>query len=177
MKRSVLLLLVFTLSSYAQTLKQAPRFDTTDLDGKSVVLDSLLSRGPVYVAFWATWCKPCMRELDELGPIYEKYRDRGFQVVAINQDAPRSLHRVKPVVRGRHWKFSVLLDPEKALARAFQVISLPTSFLIDTSGEIVKARQGFKPGMEKMIEEEVKQLFGGDEEKQDSETEEKKPES
>ena len=156
--------ILLSFAVYGESPPEAPKFSVKDLEGEMVILDSLLSRGPVYVSFWAIWCKPCIRELDELAPIYEKYRERGLELLAISEDGPRSIHRVKPLVRGKRWKFRVLLDLEKELLRAFQVVSLPTSFLIDRDGKIVNTYQGFKPGMEKLIEEELTKLLADGEE-------------
>ena len=162
MRKWILICCLFALPGYlahADSPRQAPRFSATDLDGDAVILDSLLVQGPVYVTFWAIWCKSCVRELDELKPIYDQYHTRGFELVAVNEDGPRSVHRVKPMVKGKGWEFRVLLDPEKELLRTFQVISLPTSFLISQEGAIIEARQGFRPGMEKLVEEHLKQLL------------------
>lgn len=177
----ILCLVALTVS--AESPKEAPKLSATDLHGENVILDSLLSQGPAYVSFWALWCKSCIRELDELCSMYEKYHEKGFELIAINQDGPRSIHRVKPMVKGKRWKFKVLLDTGKELSRAFQVIALPTSFLIDQDGKIVKTLQGFRPGMKKLIEEKLKQLLieekeeVEDEEEEGSETEKKDQDS
>lgn len=160
MWKCILLLSVLVLPLYGQTLDQAPRFHAESLDGEAVSLDSLLENGPVFVSFWALWCKPCIRELDDLKAIWEEHHERGFEIVAISQDGPRSVSRVKPMVRSKGWDYTVLLDPDKELSRAFQVIALPTSFLIDTDGKVVRAQQGYKPGMEETLEKEIRELLG-----------------
>ncbi len=159
MWKCILLISVMVLPLYGQTLDQAPRFHAENLDGEPVSLDSLLEKGPVFVSFWALWCKPCIRELDDLKPIWEEHHERGFEIVAISQDGPRSVSRVKPMVRSKGWDYTVLLDPDKELSRAFQVIALPTSFLIDTDGKVVRAQQGYKPGMEETLEREIEELL------------------
>jgi peroxiredoxin len=158
-KYTPLLVLIMALPLHGEVMDQAPRFSAENLDGQTVSLDSLLAEGPVFVSFWALWCKPCIRELDELKPIWEKHHENGFEIVAVSQDGPRSVSRVKPMVRSKGWDFTVVLDPDKELSRAFQVIALPTSFLIDAEGSIVRAQQGYKPGMEEAIEEEIEKLL------------------
>jgi peroxiredoxin len=165
------LLLIAVLPLYGETLDQAPRFEAENLDGETVSLDSLLQKGPVFVTFWALWCKPCIRELDDLKPVWEEYHTRGFEIVAISQDGPRSVSRVKPMVRSKGWDFTVLLDPDKELSRAFQVIALPTSFLIDTAGKVVRTQQGYKPGMEETIEKAIVDLLPDIEEEEGGEEE------
>lgn len=153
------LFVLLACCAHSDSPKDAPKLSATDLDGNPAILDSLLVDGPVYIAFWAIWCKSCVRELDELKPIYDEYHERGFELIAINEDGPRSAHRVKPMVKGKGWKYRVILDREKELLRRFQVISLPTSFLISQEGTIIEARQGFKPGMEKLVEEQLRGLL------------------
>jgi peroxiredoxin len=159
MRKCIPFLLLLTLPLYGETLDQAPRLYGENLDGETVFLDSLLADGPVFVSFWALWCKPCIRELDELVPVWEKFHEEGFEIVAVSQDGPRSVSRVKPMVRSKGWDFTVVLDPDRELSRAFQVIALPTSFLIDPEGNIVRAQQGYKPGMEEAIEQEIEKLL------------------
>ena len=168
MRKCIPFLLLLTLPLYGETLDQAPRFHGKNLDGESVSLDSLLADGPVFVSFWALWCKPCIRELDELMPVWEKFHEDGFEIVAVSQDGPRSVSRVKPMVRSKGWNFTVLLDPNKDLSRAFQVVALPTSFLIATDGNIVRAQQGYKPGMEETVESEVEELLAALKEDEES---------
>ncbi len=133
-------------------LPLAPDFSLKDLDGKRVALSDLLGRGPVLIDFWATWCKPCVKELPHLHDLYLKYRDRGFQVVAVSEDSPRSLSKVKSFVAGNKYEFLVLLDENSAVQRKFNFRALPYTVLLDKDGHVIHSRVGYRPGDERVLE-------------------------
>jgi len=137
----------------------APRFTLRDINNQSVSLDSLLGKGPIAIDFWATWCKPCLKELDTMNEIYKKYHERGFEILAINHDEPRNEAKVKPFVKSRRWKFPVLLDLEGNVRRLYQIKALPASFILDKEGRIRFTHQGFKTGDEAKLEEEIVSLL------------------
>jgi len=136
-------------------------FSVCLLEGKEVKIDSLLGDKITVVSFWATWCSPCKEELSFLNKLYAVYRDSGMQVIAINTDSPRNIKKVKPMVNSYEWKFLVVIDPEGKLMRKFGVRALPTTFFINSSGEIIDKKVGFskkdKKKIEKLIKKEVKE--------------------
>jgi cytochrome c biogenesis protein CcmG/thiol:disulfide interchange protein DsbE len=136
-------------------LPLAPSFSLKNLDGQRVALDDLLGRGPLLIDFWATWCKPCVKELPHLHDLYLKYRDRGFQVVAISEDSPRSLSKVKSFVAGNRYEFLVLLDENSTVQRKFNFRALPYTVLLDRDGHVIHSRMGYRPGDERVLEEEL----------------------
>lgn len=138
----------------------APDFELKNLEGKKVSLKSLLGKGPIILDFWATWCKPCVEEMKHLQAIYDEYKDRGLQVVAISQDSPRSLSKVKSFAKGRRFTFSVLLDPNKDVYRKFRLYGLPHTFLLSSKGEILFRRFGYKPGDEVELKKQIEELIG-----------------
>jgi peroxiredoxin len=137
----------------------APAFSLKDLNGRRVALDDLLGKGPVLIDFWATWCKPCIKELPHLHDMYLTYRDRGFQVVAISEDSPRSLSKVKSFVAGNRYEFLVLLDENGTVQRKFNFRALPYTVLLDRDGRVVHSRMGYRPGDEKVLEEKLVALL------------------
>jgi thiol-disulfide isomerase/thioredoxin len=111
----------------------APELELTDLAGRPVSLRDL--RGSVaLVNLWATWCPPCKAEMPTLQSFYEKYRDEGFVIVAINDGEPPEL--VEPFVRDYGLTFPVWLDEEYKSEKAFNTISLPSSYVIDRQGTV-----------------------------------------
>ena len=163
--------------SWAGKLSKAPDFTAPDLEGEKVELSTLLKDGPVLVSFWATHCKPCIQELSKLEDLYPDYREKGFEILAVDVDGPRSVSRVKSKVAGLKWKFPVLLDTNKDIYRKFQVLGIPHTVLIDPQGEIRYTHTTYRSGDEKIIWEKVNQILaeGKDSVKQEEAKEPKEP--
>jgi len=141
-------------------MAKAPDFSAKDLSGKTIHLADLLKTGPVLVDFWTTWCKPCKNELPELDKLHRAYRDRGFKVVAIAEDDPKTVLGVKQIVTQKKWEMIILTDTKKDVGNSFNVRNYPTSFLIAQDGTIVNFAQGYMPGDEKPLEAKVVGLLG-----------------
>jgi peroxiredoxin len=154
LKIAVILLLVSVFIGNLQAAeKKAFEFTLNDLQNNTVTLESLLHKGPVYIAFWATWCKPCVKELEIVNRINEEYKDRGFVLVGINEDAGRSLSKVKSFVKAKKWGFQVLLDKNEKVKRAYKAFGLPYSVILDAEGNIIHTAYGFRPGDETKVKE------------------------
>jgi peroxiredoxin len=112
----------------------APELTLTDTEGVSRSLADY--RGQVVlVNLWATWCPPCKEEMPALQAFYDKYRESGFVIVAINDGDPKA--DVLQFVKDYELTFPVWLDPTYiATEEAFNTLNLPTSFVIDRSGTI-----------------------------------------
>jgi thiol-disulfide isomerase/thioredoxin len=135
---------------------QAPGFSMPLLDGNGSVSLSELEGKTVYIDFWASWCGPCRQSL----PLYEAMNQSlpqdKFHLVAINldesrKDALRFLEQ-HPV------SYTVGYDPEAISASSWGIRAMPSSFLIDPNGEIVKEWAGFQPSHMKEIEDEIRSL-------------------
>lgn len=151
----------FTLSLiYAQQteLPSAPDFTLQDVDGNTVILDSLLKKGPVFMSFWALWCKMCIKELDALKPYYDEFDSLGLQMLAISQDKARAIPKVKPFALSHKWRYTVVLDPDNIMRELYNVQAMPTSFIINQDKKIVFVHQGYKPGDEEIIVEKIRCL-------------------
>jgi peroxiredoxin len=135
---------------------RAQDFRAPDLNGDEVRLADILGQGPIVVDFWATWCKPCIKELPYIQRMYDEYAERGLQVYAVTIDSPKSQSRVKPFIKGRKFTFPVLLDPGQDVFRKLQGKgSVPYVVVLDSEGRIRYRHTGYRPGDEKELEEIV----------------------
>ena len=144
---------LFSLPSVnIQTLQGAP-FNTKQIknDGK-----------PIIITFWATWCKPCIKEHDAINDVYEDWVDEtGVKLYAVSIDNARSSKNVQPTVNGKSWDFDVLLDPNGDLKRAMNVNIPPHTFILNGKGEVVWQHIGYLDGDEQEYIEIVKKLIAG----------------
>jgi thiol-disulfide isomerase/thioredoxin len=122
------------------------RLELPDVQGESVRLSSFLERGPIIVDFWATWCKPCLQAMPELQQLFEDLAPRGLQVVAINEDGPRSAAKVKPFLKTYGYTFPVVLDLNREAQRELQALALPTTLVLDRKGVVLHSSFGYRPG-------------------------------
>jgi len=112
----------------------SPELTLTDIQG---VTHSLADyRGQVVlINLWATWCPPCKEEMPTLQSFYNKHKEQGFAVVAINDGDPTK--DVLQFVKDYQLTFPVWLDPTyMATEQAFKSLNLPTSFVIDRNGVV-----------------------------------------
>lgn len=118
----------------------APDVALPTLSGETIRLVDL--RGKVVLLnFWATWCVPCRTEMPVLETLYQRYRDRGLEVLAVNMDK-LSTAGVEAFLTEVEVTFGIVLDPHWATARAYRVLGLPTSYLIDRAGNVVVREVG-----------------------------------
>lgn len=125
------------------------------LDGSTSMLADHLKDGPVYLTFWATWCEPCKLELRALNAIRAAHPDRRFSILAVNQDTPRGLAKVRAYIRSQDYRFPVILDPNGRIFQDFNGQNIPFSVLIAPDGKILSTRTGYLPGDEQAIEKEL----------------------
>lgn len=157
------LIVLITLSSNyteASETKKLPAVKVKNLKGETVSTDKLSNDGkPMIVNFWATWCKPCILELNNINDVYSKWqKETGVKLVAISIDDSRNTKKVAPFVNGRGWEYEVYLDENSDFRRALNVNNPPQTFLLDGNGNIVYSHNGYAPGDEKILYEEVKKL-------------------
>jgi thiol-disulfide isomerase/thioredoxin len=147
-------LVVLAVTASAQnTAKLAMSLD--ELGGTTSKLSEYLQRGPIYLNFWALWCGPCLQELRALDGIAVRNKDSAFTILAVNEDSPRSLAKVKAYISSRGYGFPVILDPNAQLLEAFNGKVLPFSVLLGKDGKIIRLRTGYLPGDEKEIEQDL----------------------
>lgn len=153
---SILLFLIFSIS-LAKDSSTLPKVDLKTLKGKKFNSSKISNDGKPYIInFWATWCKPCIKELNAINEVYEEWQDEtGIKIFAVSIDDSRNSRRVAPFVKGRGWKYDVLLDENKDFFRAMNVSNPPHTFLFNGKGELVWEHNGYAPGGEEEILEEI----------------------
>lgn len=119
----------------------ASNFSLTDLSGKTRALSDYHGQ-IVLLNFWATWCKPCTTEMPAMQTIYERLRDRGFVVLAINELEDEA--KVREHIKVYSHTFPVLLDKDNRVANQYGVFGLPVSVFIDEQGIV---REYIKGGL------------------------------
>ena len=155
----ILVLLAPSVLCEEESAKKAPSFSLKDLNNKTVALEDLLGKGPVVIDFWATWCKPCMASLDHMRDIYKELKVKGLEIVAVNEDDPRNVSKVKPLASSHRWDFIILLDTNKDVKRLYHVTGYPTTFVLDREGKVVYRHIGYTPGSEKDLKKEIEGLL------------------
>ncbi|MBQ9285247.1 MAG: TlpA family protein disulfide reductase [Bacteroidaceae bacterium] len=157
-----LLVLCAVLSVSLGTYAQLPSFALKDINGRTVQTDTLSRLGgghPVIIDFFATWCKPCNRELDAIAEVYEDWvEETGVKLIAISIDQAQNVNKVKPLVDSHGWIYDVLLDPNSDLCKALGIQMIPYTLILDASGKIVYRHNGYTEGAEEELIEKVREL-------------------
>jgi len=168
MHKLVILLAVslFVSVAYSQEQKNygpVPSVEVKTLDGQTLDMSTISNDGkPIIITFWATWCKPCIKEHDAINDVYSEWVDEtGVKMYAISIDNARSSKRVLPTVNGKGWEFEVLLDENGDFKRAMNVNVPPHTFIVDGNGQIVWQHVGYLEGDEIEYIETVEKLIAG----------------
>ena len=148
-------------SLMAQGSKMPENITLKNIDGQSVQSSVIQNGGkPIILSFWATWCKPCNLELNNIKEVYEEWQEEtGVKLVAVSIDDAKSVNRVKPHVNGNDWPYEVYLDQNSDLKRAMGVVNVPHTFILNGEGEIVWQHMGYQNGGEEEVIEKVRELL------------------
>ncbi|MCB0733725.1 MAG: TlpA family protein disulfide reductase [Flavobacteriales bacterium] len=151
-----------TGSDSTKAVASLPSVSLKNTDGQSIDLKSYGTNGKItIISFWATWCKPCIKELRNMQDLMDDWAEEyNAELVAISVDDSRNSSKVKPFAAGQGWTFDILLDPNGEAQRAMNVTNPPVTYLIDTAGNVVYTHTGYLEGDEYDLEEEIKKLTG-----------------
>jgi len=173
MKKATLIffLLSTVVLSFAQNeeasakRKTVPVVNVKDMMGNTFNTSKIENGGkPIIIDFWATWCKPCVRELSAISDVYDEWvTETGVKLYAVSVDDPRSTSQVKPFVDGKGWTYTILLDQNSDLKRAMGVGLIPQTFIVNGKGEIVWSHTTYAEGNENDMIEVLRKLVKGEE--------------
>ena len=139
---------------------QLPSVQLKDLNGKPLDSATLSNDGkPFVISFWATWCKPCIRELMAFHEVYEdRVEETGVKIYAISIDEAQNSTKVKPLADARGWEYEILLDQSGDFARSLGCQNPPHLVILDGNGKIVESHSGYTEGSEDHVYEIIKNL-------------------
>lgn len=141
-------------------MAELPNVQLKNVNGDTVNTSEISNDGnPIVISFWATWCKPCLRELKTIHEVYPDWQDEtGVKLVAVSIDEAQNAQRVKPFVDGMGWEYEVLLDPNGEFKRQMGVTDVPHAFIVDGEGNVVWSHKGYVDGGEEEIIEILRNM-------------------
>ena len=156
----VAIAILLVASSFTGMGKVFPNVSLKDLKGNPVKTESFMNNGKItVVSFFATWCKPCQLEMDNIGEIYEDWQEAyDMEMVAISIDDARGAAKLNALVKSKAWDYQILLDDKQQIKNALGFQTIPQTFLLDQKGNIVYEHNGYKPGDEVELEDHIAEL-------------------
>lgn len=158
--KTTILTVIMAVAAQFSAMAELPTAKLTTLDGKTVDAATLSNDGkPFVISFWATWCKPCLRELKAISELYPDWQDEtGMKLIAVSIDDAQNVNKVKPTVDAEGWEYEVLIDTNGEFKRAMGVQLIPHLLIVDGEGNVVETRQGYTDGSEQHIIEKIRSL-------------------
>ena len=161
---SVLIALSFSFMSLSNDGDKIPAATLKKLDGSKINSNTFSNNGkPIIISFWATWCKPCKKELDAIAENYPEWvKETGVKLIAISIDDARSSGKVVTDVKTKGWEYEVYIDENQDFKRAMNVNNVPHTFIVDGEGKIVWSHNSYADGDEDKLYENIQALVRGE---------------
>ncbi|MCU8059227.1 TlpA family protein disulfide reductase [Shewanella sp. SM55] len=150
--------ILLLLSLLVAGVQAAPSLDHQVFNAQNQAVSLSEFKGKVvYVDFWASWCGPCRKSFPWMNEIQKKYQDQGLAVVAINLDTDNEL--AQEFLKQVPANFSVRFNPEGDVARSFDLLGMPSSFMFNRQGQLVQHHVGFYADKTAEYEQELVNLL------------------
>lgn len=135
----------------------APDFSLPTFPDDSTISLADLKGRVVYLDFWATWCPPCRKSFPWMEEMHQRYKDSGLSIVAVSVDKKREL--IEKFIDKMKPDFTIAHDPTGGVAKSYKLRGMPSSYLIDRNGQLVKVHMGFRTKDTDKLEETIKNLL------------------
>jgi thiol-disulfide isomerase/thioredoxin len=157
-------LLFFSIHVFAGDGNKIPSATVKNLNGGKINSNTFNNGGkPIIISFWATWCKPCKKELDAIAELYPDWvKETGVKLIAISIDDARSSSKVVTDVKTKGWEYEIYIDENQDFKRAMNVNNVPHTFLVDGTGSIVWSHNSYSDGDENELYTNIKKLIKGE---------------
>ena len=141
-------------------ISQIPSVDIKKLDGRLMNTSQFDNNGdPIVISFWATWCKPCKEELENIHDVYEDWVDEtNVKLIAISIDDARNTSKIKPLVNAKGWEYEIYQDSNREFATKMGVNPIPHTFLLNKDKEIVWDHVTYSDGDEEKLYEKILEI-------------------
>lgn len=150
----------FFLSIFGYSQSQMPNIELNAISGESINLSTDFNEvDKLYVfSFWATWCAPCINELEAIHKKYASWKEAlNIEIIAVSIDDSKTQKRVKPFLNGKGWTYKVLLDANQELKRALSIVNVPYTIVVKNN-KIVYISNGYSQGAEEEFFNKLKEL-------------------
>lgn len=150
------LLLLVTAAAFADSRD----WSLLDTKGETFKLSDVQADAPTMLVFWATWCSPCKKELDDNRKLFESFSKKGLRILLVAIDNSKSQAKVKPYVESKGYKWRVLLDTNQEVLKRYGGNNVPYTVLLDKHGTAVKKYRGEARDKQELTKQ-IDALFGG----------------
>ena len=158
--KKILLIILFVMVYSIKITAQNNLPVLKNSGGKSIALATAIqSNQPTILSFWATWCSPCIQELETIHDLYEDWqKELGVTLFAISIDDSRSQSKAVAMAKGKGWSYEILFDSNQELKRALNIANVP-HVVVYYKGKIIYQHSGFTPGSEMLMYNKIKSVI------------------
>ncbi|MEY2828464.1 MAG: hypothetical protein RIQ33_322 [Bacteroidota bacterium] len=159
--KKIFLAIAFLFTTLLTNAQDIPSVIVKNIKGENVNFADVVKKNRItVVSFWATWCVPCKKEINNIAEIMPEWKkNMDFDFLAVSIDDTRNIAKVKSYVNGQRWDFTTLIDPNQDLKRVLNFQSVPYTIVYDQSGKIAFTHSGYVEGDEFILKEKIKELL------------------